>query len=379
MIYIDNAATSFPKPAEVYDEVLDCMKSYAANPGRASHDMALRAASKIMECREEISKLFNILNPLNIVFTSNATEGLNIAIKGLLMHKDHVITTVTEHNSVLRPLSSLNKRGVQMTLLGTDKNGYINLRELKKEIKKNTKAVIINHASNVIGSIQPIKEIGRITKDYGIVFIVDASQSAGRIPIDVESDNIDILVFPGHKGLLGPQGTGGIFIRDGIKLDTFKEGGTGSNSNLMVQPQFLPDKFESGTLNTPGIAGLCAGIKFIQKVGLQNILNHENTLGYYLLEELKKLSFVKNYGSDSLDNRCAVISINIDGMESSSVGYELNKKDIAVRTGYHCAPLIHGVIGTYNAGTVRISPGYYNTLEDMEKLIQALKDIYANH
>lgn len=379
MIYIDNAATSFPKPEEVYDEVLECMKSYAANPGRASHDMALKAASKIMECREEISKLFNIQNPLNIVFTSNATDGLNIGIKGLLRHKDHVITTVIEHNSVLRPLSSLNKRGVQMTLLGVDKNGYINIRDLRKEIKKNTKAVIINHASNVIGSVQQIKEIGHMTKEYGIIFMVDASQSAGRIPIDVERENIDILVFPGHKGLLGPQGTGGIYIRDGIKLDTLKEGGTGSNSNLMVQPQFLPDKFESGTLNTPGIAGLCAGIKFIKKVGLQNIQNHENMLGEYLLRELKKLAFIKNYGSDSLENRCAVISINVDGMESSNVGYLLNQKDIAVRTGYHCAPLIHGVIGTYNTGTVRISPGYFNTLEDMDKLIQALKDIYANH
>lgn len=376
MIYLDNAATSFPKPNEVYDEVLNCMKLYAANPGRSSHNMALQASSKIMETRQIISRLFNITNPLNVIFTSNATEGLNIGIKGLLERGDHVISTVIEHNSVLRPLNYLSKKGVQVTLLGVDTEGHINIRDLKKEIRKNTKAFIINHASNVIGTIQNINTIGHIARKLGINFIVDASQSAGVIPIDTEKDNIDILAFPGHKGLFGPQGTGGLFVRDGISLKEFKLGGTGSNSHSMNQPDFLPDKFESGTLNTPGIAGLCEGIKFIEKTGIKDIQKHEESLIKYLLEELKKLSYVKIYGSTAPENRSAVVSISIENMDSSQVGYLLNKKDIAVRTGFHCAPLIHGIMGTNKSGTVRISPGYFNTINDIEYIVKVIREIY---
>ena len=378
MIYLDNAATTFPKPQEVYDEVLNCMKTYAANPGRGSHDMSLAASTKIIECRHEFSTLFKIPNFFNLIFTCNATEGLNIAIKGLLKRGEHVISTVIEHNSVLRPLNSLTKHGVQISLVGVDEKGYLNIEDLKKEIRKNTKAIIINHASNVLGTIQRIREIGQIAKDNGIVFIVDASQSAGTISIDVDRDNIDILAFPGHKGLLGPQGTGGLYIRDGIKLEEFKNGGTGSNSSSMLQPDFLPDKFESGTLNTPGIAGLCEGVKFIRRVGRRNIQKHEESLAEYLLKELKSLPYVKIYGSDTIENRCAVISINIEGFDSSEVGCLLNSKGIAVRTGYHCAPLIHGIIGTSKCGTVRISPGYFNTYEDVEAVVKAIQDINKN-
>lgn len=378
MIYLDNAATSFPKPVNVYDEVLNCMKTYAANPGRASHDMALEASSKILDTREYISKLFNISDPLSVIFTSNATEGLNIGIKGLLNRGDHVISTVIEHNSVLRPLDYLSKKGVQVTLLGVDSNGYININDLKKEIRKNTKAFIINHASNVLGTVQNISAIGDIARRSGIIFLIDASQSAGTIPIDVKKNNIDILAFPGHKGLFGPQGTGGLFIGDGISLKDFKQGGTGSNSNSMTQPDFLPDKFESGTVNTPGIAGLCEGIKFIDKVGIKNIQKYEESLTENLLKELKKLSYVKIYGPDHHENRSAVVSITIENMDSSQVGYSLNKKGIAVRTGFHCAPLIHGIIGTCKSGTVRISPGYFNTHEDIESIVKAIKEIYEN-
>ncbi|MCM8711968.1 aminotransferase class V-fold PLP-dependent enzyme [Clostridium sp. SYSU_GA19001] len=377
MIYLDNAATTFPKPTEVYKEVIRCMENYAANPGRSSHDMAIQASAKIMEARQELSKLFNISNVLNLVFTSNATEALNIAIKGALKRGDHVISTVIEHNSVLRPLNYINKKGVDITLLGVNEYGYLDLSGLKKEIKKNTKAIVINHSSNVLGTIQNINEIGRISKENGIIFILDASQSAGTIDIDVKKDNIDLLAFPGHKGLFGPQGTGGLYIREGLELDNFKDGGTGSNSNFMNQPDFLPDKFESGTLNTPGIAGLCEGVKFIKKVGRKNIQKHEERLVEYLLKELKKLSYVKIYGIPSAENRSAVVSINIDGIDSSQVGYLLNKAKIAVRTGYHCAPLIHGIIGTLNKGTVRISPGYFNTFQDIENIIMAIKDIYS--
>ncbi len=378
MIYLDNAATSFPKPEKVISEVMLCMKEYAANPGRGSHDMALRASSKVSECRKELGELFNIENTFNIIFTYNATEALNIAIKGVLKKRDHVISTVIEHNSVLRPLSSVSKKGVEVTLLGVDKQGFLDLDNLKKEIRKNTKAIIVNYASNVIGSIQNIKAIGEIARNAGVSFIVDASQSAGHLEIDVEKNNIDLMAFPGHKGLLGPQGTGGLYIRDGIVVENLIEGGTGSNSNSMMQPDFLPDKFESGTLNTPGIAGLCEGVKFIKKIGLEKIKEKEMILTEHLKEELKKLPYVNLYGVDNLKNSVAVISMNIDGIGSSQVGYLLNKKGIAVRTGFHCAPLIHGVLETCNTGTVRISPGYFNSEQDIEVLLNEIINIHQN-
>ena len=376
MIYLDNAATSFPKPLEVYTEVLRCMENYAANPGRSSHDMAIEASSKIMDTRQELSEFFNIPNLLNIIFTCNATEALNIGIKGILKPGDHVISSVIEHNSVLRPLNYLSEKGITTTLLPVDENGYLDINNLKKEIRKNTKAIIINHTSNVIGTVQDIGAIGKIAKESGIIFMVDASQSAGVIPIDVERENIDLLAFPGHKGLYGPQGTGGLYIAEDLKLDSFKQGGTGSESFSMKQPDFLPDRFESGTLNTSGIAGLCAGTLFIKKIGIENIRKHEIMLVEYLVKELCKLSYIKIYGGTEYKNRGAVVSLNIDNIDVSKVGEILNKKGIAVRTGFHCAPLIHEIIGTKTRGTVRISPGYFNKLEDIEELIKALKDIY---
>ncbi|MCY6482761.1 aminotransferase class V-fold PLP-dependent enzyme [Clostridium aestuarii] len=375
MIYLDNAATTFPKPQQVYDEVLECMRNYAANPGRSSHDMAIKAESKIMEARQEISTIFNIKNPLNIVFTSNATDGLNIGIKGILKAGDHVISTMIEHNSVLRPINSLNKKRTEVSLIGVNTRGYVNIEALKKEIKKNTKAIVINHASNVLGTIQNINEIGKIAKEKGIIFMVDASQSAGVVPIDVVKDNIDILAFPGHKGLFGPQGTGCIYINEKVNMYPYTEGGTGSQSNLMKQPKFLPDRFESGTRNTPGIAGLCEGVKFIKKVGIDKIRKHENMITKYLVQELSEISRIKIYGGSNYDNRAAVVSFNIDGIDSSEVGYLLNEEGVAVRTGYHCAPLIHGIIGTNYKGTVRISPGYFNTLKEIEKTIEIIKKI----
>lgn len=378
MIYLDNAATSFPKPSNVYDETLNCMKNYAANPGRSSHDMSLKASKKIAEARSEISSLFNIDNPFNIVFTVNATEAINIAIKGFINKGDHVISTVIEHNSVLRPLSYLKNQGVEVSLINVDEYGYVKLNELKNKIKSNTKLIVINHGSNVLGTIQNLEEIGNIAKDRGITFMVDASQTAGVFDVDVKKFNIGLLAFPGHKGLLGPQGTGALYIKDGIDLKEFISGGTGSNSSEMVQPDFLPDKFESGTLNTPGIAGLCEGIKFIKKTGIQNIKNHEEKLTEYLIQELKKISCVRIYGLEDSKNRAAVVSINIGNIDSAKIGYILNKKGIAVRTGFHCAPLIHRVIGTENFGTVRISLGFFNTFADIEKLIDAIKNIEDN-
>lgn len=376
MIYLDNAATSFPKPSKVYEEVLNCMKNYCANPGRGSHDMAIISAMKVMETRNLICELFNIKDPFNLIFTSNAIEALNIAIKGVLKNGDHVISTVIEHNSVLRPLNSMEKQGVEITLVGVDKAGYVNPLDIKNEIKKNTKIIIINHISNVLGSIQDITSIGKIAREKEIIFMVDASQSAGVISIDVESSYIDLLAFPGHKGLLGPQGTGGLFIREGINLSNFNEGGTGSNSHFMIQPDFMPDKFESGTLNTPGIAGLCEGLKFIKRVGIDSIKKVEDELMKYFIDEIRKLSYIKIYGNNSLNERSAVVSFNIDGVDASIVGEELNEYGIAVRTGYHCTPLIHDIIGTEYAGTVRVSPGCFNVLQDIDELLESIRKIY---
>ncbi len=376
MIYLDNAATSFPKPKKVYDEMINCMKNYCANPGRSSHKMALEADMKVMEIREKLAQFFTIKNPLNIIFTKNATEALNIGIKGLLKNGDHVITTSIEHNSVLRPLNTMSKNNIAVTFLNVNKDGYIDISELKRKIRRETKAIIINHASNVLGTVQDINSIGCLARGQGILFMVDASQSAGNIPIDVIKDKIDILAFPGHKSLLGPQGTGALYIGDEVKLSGYIDGGTGSNSNSMEQPDFLPDRFESGTLNTPGLAGLCEGVKFIEDIGIENIHKHEMNLLQCLFEEFNKLSYIKIYGCRDFVNRSSVISINIDGIESSEVGYQLSEGGIAVRTGYHCAPLIHNIIGTKNIGTVRISPGYFNTFEDIYALAAEIKTIY---
>lgn len=378
MIYLDNAATSFPKPESVYSEVLNCMKNYAANPGRGSYSMAIKAEEKIMECRERLCELFKIKNARNIVFTSNATESLNIVIKGILNCGEHVISTYMEHNSVLRPLHKMETQGVEVTLITADENGVVDIDKLKKSIKVNTKAIIVNHVSNVTGTIQDIKTIGEIAKSNNIIFVVDASQSAGIIPIDINECNIDYLAFPGHKGLLGPEGVGGLYINETINIMSFIEGGTGSESHSMEQPKFLPDKFESGTKNTPGIVGLCEGLKFIKEVGIDNIREHEHKLCKYLIEQLKSIPDIIIYGDENFKNRSSVVSFNVKDADSSEVGYILNKSDICVRTGYHCAPLVHEIIGTKNMGTIRVSPGYFNKKIDIDLLVSIIKTINNN-
>lgn len=376
MIYLDNAATTFPKPNEVYKEVDKCLRTYCANPGRGSHNMSLQCEMKIFSCRELLSKLFNIDDPLRIVFTSNTTESLNIAIKGILKPKDHVITTMLEHNSVLRPLYSLKKYGIETTFLPISLKGYLNLSDIKKAVKSNTKALIVNHGSNVLGTIQDIESIGNLAKSLGLIFIVDAAQTAGYCDIDVKKMNIDLLAFPGHKSLFGLQGTGGLYINNGLTLSSLKEGGTGSNSESMIQPDFYPDKMESGTLNTPGIVGLNEGVSFILNKGIDKIRNHEIQLMEYLTSELKKLSYIKLYGETSPNLKTPVLSFNMERFDSSEIGEALNNKNIYVRTSYHCAPLIHKIIGTKGKGTVRISPGYFNTFKDIETLINSLIEIY---
>lgn len=376
MIYLDNAATTFPKPNEVYNEVDKCLRTYCANPGRGSHDMSLQCELKIFTCRERLSKLFNIEDPLRIIFTSNTTESLNIAIKGVLKPGDHVITTMIEHNSVLRPLYSLKAMNIETTILPVDLKGYLNLCDIKDSVKSNTKAIIVNHGSNVLGTVQDIESIGALAKSLGLIFIVDAAQTAGYYDIDVKKMNIDLLAFPGHKSLLGLQGTGGLYISEKINLSTFKEGGTGSNSESMIQPDFYPDKMESGTLNAPGIVGLNEGVNFILNKGVKEIRSHETEIMEYLTCELKKLPYIKLYGETNASIKTPVLSLNMDRFDSSEIGEFLNNKGIYLRTSYHCAPLIHKIIGTEGKGTVRVSPGYFNTFNDIEALINTLINIY---
>lgn len=376
MAYFDNAATTFPKPEIVYNEIMTAMREYGANPGRSGHKMALKASRGIYETRELISKLFNIDNPLDMILTFNATESLNLGIKGILKPGDHVITTSMEHNSVLRPIKFLEKHGVENTIVPCDNKGRVSLGDIKRSIKNNTKLIACTHISNLTGTIMPIYEIGLLAKDKGIFFMVDAAQSAGVYNIDVESMNIDLLAFPGHKSLLGPPGTGGLYIRKDLKLQEIFQGGTGSASDSLEQPDIYPDKFESGTINAPGVVGLGAGVKYILDKGIKNIRNHELDLTRYFLEETKKIDKITLYGPQNIEEQGPVVSLNIGNLDSSELSYILDDKyDIAVRPGLHCAPLGHKTIGTLERGAVRFSFGIFNTYEEIEYAIKALKEI----
>ncbi|TEB16959.1 putative cysteine desulfurase [Pelotomaculum sp. FP] len=376
MIYLDNAATSWPKPDAVYREMIRCIKEYGANPGRSGYRMAIRASEKIFECRENLAKLFGITDPLRIAFTSNATEAINLAVKGLLVPGDHVVLSSMEHNAVIRPLKKLETAGVEVSIVKTDLSGKIDNADIAEHIRRNTKLLIATHASNVTGTVNDLASLGRLAKEHKIAFMVDAAQTAGNIPINVERMNIDLLAFPGHKGLLGPQGTGGLYVRAGITLDPLKEGGTGSLSESPEQPDFLPDRYESGTLNTPGIAGLNEGVKFILETGIDKIQNHEKQLAGYMLEGLGEMDNVKVYGIDDTEHRIGVISITIDGKDCHEVCGALDEKyDIAARSGLQCAYLAHETIGTQNKGTIRFSTGFFNTVEDIHKAVKAVKEI----
>lgn len=376
LVYLDNAATSWPKPDTVYLEMLRCIKEYGANPGRSGHRMAMRAGEKVYECRENLARLFGVADPLRIVFTSNATEAINLAIKGLLIPGDHVILSSMEHNAVARPLKKLETAGVELSIVKADQCGKIDAADIAGRIRENTKLLIVTHASNLTGMVNDLEPLGRLAKEHEIFFMVDAAQTAGNYPVDAGLMNIDLLAFPGHKGLLGPQGTGGLYVRPGLCLDTLKEGGTGSLSESLLQPDFLPDRYESGTLNTPGIAGLNEGVKFILETGIGNIQNHENRLAGYMLEGLGEIKKVRIYGAGNHAHRIGVISITIDGKDCQEVCRELDEKyGIAARGGLHCAYLAHETIGTQNTGTVRFSIGFFNTIKDIDKALTAVQAI----
>ncbi|WP_320047849.1 aminotransferase class V-fold PLP-dependent enzyme [uncultured Ilyobacter sp.] len=376
MSYFDNAATSYPKPDEVYSVLIETMKNRGGNPGRGSHRMALDAFRAVYETRVKLAKLFNVDDPLRIAFTQNATMSLNFAIKGVFKPGDHVITTSLEHNSVLRPLFSMEQQGkVELTIIEADCQGIISLDDIEEAIQENTKAIVITHASNLTGTIIPIKKIGEIVKKHGILLIVDASQSAGILEIDVKNMNIDILCFTGHKSLFGPQGTGGIYLRKGVEIKPLMEGGSGSHSKLKRQPQEMPDLLECGTLNAPGIAALGAGVDFIMKTGMGNIRKHENELTEAFIKGLKGIDKVRIYGPET-GERTPVVALNMGNIDPAEVSALLDEEyEIAVRPGMHCAPLAHRSIGTYETGAVRFSFGYFNTKKEISEAIEAIKEI----
>ena len=376
MTYFDNAATSFPKPKIVYESIMEAMMNYGANPGRSGHKLALRASREIFETRNQISKFFNINDPMNVIFTFNCTESLNLGVKGVLKAGDHVITTSMEHNSVLRPIFFLESLGVKHTIVQGDPMGRINPKDIEKSIRPETKLIVTTHISNLTGTIMDIEAIGKIAKSRGILYLVDAAQSAGVYDIDVEKMNIDMLAFPGHKGLLGPQGTGVLYVREGIEIKEIFQGGTGSISHSLEQPDVMPDKFESGTPNAPGLVGLGAGIKYISEIGMDNIRKKEQELTKHFIDEVKKIEKIRIFGTLNMEEHAPVVALNIGGADSSEISYILDEEyDIAVRPGLHCAPLAHKTIGTFEQGVVRFSFGYENTHEEIELGIKALREI----
>ena len=374
MIYLDNAATSFPKPEETIEYVNTFIRSIGGNPGRSGHTLSIEAARTIFEAREKLTQFINGKDSERLIFTQNGTESLNLAILGLLQEKDHVITTSLEHNSVMRPLMFLkNEKGIEISVIHCTREGKLDIKQIKRSVKKNTKALVINHGSNVIGTTQPLGKIRQAIND--IILIVDACQTIGAYPIDIEKDGIDMLCFSCHKSLYGMQGLGAMYIRDGIELKPLKFGGTGSKSESIEHPDFLPDKYECGTPNTPGIASLLGGLAFIEKTGQKNIMQRKNELRKLIVQELSKFDNVILYGNHTGNTNVPVISLNIKNKLPSEVGYELNKKEIYVRVGLHCSPMSHKTIGTFPEGTVRISPGYFTKNEDIYRFLEVMREI----
>lgn len=376
MIYLDNAATSWPKPDAVYQAVDRCLRHSAANPGRGGHRQALAAGQIVYDTREGLAELFNIDDPNRIVFTLNATVALNMALAGYLRPGDCVVTTSMEHNAVARPLRRLEEQGVQVTVVPCDSNGTLSFADLDQAVTPDTRLLVIGHASNVTGTVVPLGEIGRLAASRGVPLLVDAAQTAGVEEVDVAEMNIAMLAFPGHKGLLGPQGSGGLYVREDITLAPLICGGTGSNSESDRQPDFLPDRLESGTLNTPGIAGLSEGVRFVLDTGVAAIRRREMALTEQLLTGLQEIPGVVVYGRPDITGRTAVVSFNIAGQDSAQVAYLLDRDyGIACRAGLHCAPWAHQTLGTIRQGTVRFSPGFFTTPQEVDEAVAAVRRI----
>ncbi|ANW99592.1 cysteine desulfurase [Thermoclostridium stercorarium subsp. thermolacticum DSM 2910] len=376
MIYLDNAATSWPKPPQVIQAMTDILKRGCANPGRSAHAMARQTEDAVLNVREAVAKFFNIKDPLRIAFMPNTTYALNAAIYGVITEGSVVATTAMEHNSVLRPLKTLESRGIiGLETVEPDRYGRISVQSIKKVLRKGIDLFCMTVSSNVTGAIMPVTEAGRICRELGITFLVDAAQGAGVIPIDVERMNIDMLAFPGHKGLLGPQGTAGLYVREGIKIKPFIQGGTGSFSDRLFQPEVFPDILESGTLNVPGIVGLGKGISFISETGIEHIRLKKKKLLTMLFEALSKEENITVF-SPVPEQNSGIFAFLVHHMDSSEVSYILDRKfGICTRSGFHCAPLAHRALGTSDSGLVRISPGYFNNETEIELTIEAIRSI----
>lgn len=372
MIYLDNSATSFPKPAGMAAEMGDCMERYCGNPGRSGHDMSMMTGERVYQARKETARLFHIRDASRLVFTKNTTESLNLALLGILKEGDHVVTTSMEHNSVLRPLEHLRSKGVSHTIVSGSEEGFVSAEDIEAAVTEDTRLVAVTGASNVTGTIQPLDDIGRICAERQIPLLVDAAQLAGCADIDVEKLGISLLAFPGHKGLLGPLGTGGLYVDPSIQLTPLLCGGTGTESRSRVQPEEFPEGFEAGTVNAPGIIGLGYSVRVLQKVGVKAIEAYERELIRYFDEMIAGMDFVDLYGP-APEGKTGISLFNIRGMECEEAAARLNRDyGIAVRSGYHCAGLAHKTIGTWNTGGVRLSVGPFNTRRELRAAAEAV-------
>ncbi|MEW5701527.1 MAG: aminotransferase class V-fold PLP-dependent enzyme [Candidatus Zixiibacteriota bacterium] len=377
LIYLDNGATTFPKPESVYEQMDRFYREYGVNPGRSGYDMCMVAGNMVDDTRRLLTRFFNGTDPNRLIFAANATDALNLAIFGSLKAGDHAVSTTIEHNSVLRPLYHLSLEGVEVDYVPFDGRGFVDPDAIVRKIKKNTRLVVVNHGSNVIGTVQPVGEIGALCRERGVTFLIDSSQTAGKIPIDMETMNIDIVAFTGHKSLMGPMGTGGLYVREGVEIRHTRAGGTGVRSALRAHLDEYPYRLEYGTPNVPGIAGLHAGVTWIEAKGLHAIQEHEDRLLRTLRDGLREIDGVTMYCQDDLTDHIAVLAFNIDGLEALNAGTMLDVDyNIACRTGLHCAPLVHEQLGTDKVhGTLRFGLGPFNTEAEIAHAIGAVGEL----
>ena len=377
MIYLDNAATTFPKPESVYRALDEFARQGAANPGRSGHRMAVAAEAKIAEARARIARLLNAESPDRIVLTLNATDALNIAIKGLLRPGDHVVTSVLEHNSINRPLSALEQAGaISVTRIGAEADGSLSVDAVREALTPATRLIALTHGSNVLGVVNDAAALGAAAMGHGAILLLDASQTAGVVPIDVQAAQVDLVAFPGHKGCFGPMGTGALYVKPGRVLRAFREGGTGFGAESELQPETMPFHLEGGTPNAHGLAGLAAGLEFLEREGVEKIGAHERDLALRFAEETRRIPGVTVWSAKSPGKQIGPVSLSVRGRDPASVGAALDERHgIACRPGLHCAPGTHRHLGTFPGGTVRFSFGYFNTAADVEAAAAALREI----
>lgn len=377
-IYFDNAATSFPKPEPVCEAVAHAIRHAAANPGRGGYRLSLEAGRIVLAAREAAARLIGLPDPARVIFTANATEAINLGLFGVLSPGDRVVTTTMEHNAVVRPLRELAARGVDVVKVSADRSGFVAPVDLKRACVSGTRMLVMTHCSNVTGTVQAIEELGPWCRSQGILFMVDAAQSAGLLEIDMAEMAIDLLAVPGHKGLMGPPGTGFLGVGQGVQLKPLLFGGTGTHSQSDLQPEELPERLESGTQNVVGLAGLHAGLEFLQEIGLNRIRAHEHELLAQLIDGLRSLPTVNLCGPGDSRRHGGALSFTLAGVDPAEVGYRLDTEfDLCVRVGLHCAPEAHRTIGTFPGGTVRVSPGWFNTPADIEILLSAVRTLLA--